>query len=122
MKVLSKVQKPQFESRGRKLYIRYSESQLSTFTGDSIADFVPETETNNEEETTLSYQQVIVPETSNRDTIISSLINDRYSKDAQIAILANKDDGIAAHADEWTAFQKFREFSKKLADLVLTQI
>lgn len=121
MKVLSKVQKPQSEHRGRKLYIRYSESQLSSFKGAKIANFVPEKETI-EKETTLSYQQVIVPESSNRDTIISSLINDRYSKDTQIAILANKDDGIAAHADEWTAFQKFREFSKKLADLVLTQI
>jgi hypothetical protein len=121
MKVLSKVQKPQFERRGRKLYIRYSESQLSSFTGDTITDFTPETETK-EDETTLSYQQVVIPVSSNRDNIISALINDRYSKDAQIAILANKDDGIAVHADEWSAFQLFREFTKKLTDLVLTQI
>lgn len=121
MKVLSKVQKPQFEKRGRKLYVRYSESQLTSFTGDTIADFIPEEETI-EEEKTLSYQQIIVPDSSNRDHIISSLINDRFSEDAQLAVLANKDDGIPSHAAKYSAFQKFREFAKKLADLVLGQI
>jgi len=120
MKVLSKIQKPQFEKRGRKLYIRYSKNQLTSFSGDTIADFSPEEETI-DDEVSLSYQQIIVPFSSNRKHIISSLINDRYSKNAQIANLANKDDGISSHAEKLSAFQKFRQFSKKLTDLILSQ-
>lgn len=77
---------------------------------------MPDTETSGED-TVYVYQQIAV-ETASRGRIISSIINDRYSNDCQIAILSNKDDGNPEHAAEYDAFQKFREFAKKIADKI----
>ena len=117
MKVLSKVAKSQFEIKGDKLYIRYSEGQLSSFS-DELPAYQPDIETI-EEETNYSYQQIVVPVNSSRDHIIASIINDRYSRNDQIALLANKDDEVTIHQQEYQQFQIFRNFTKKLITEVI---
>ena len=115
MKVLSKTEKSQFEKKGDRLYIRYSEGQLLSFS-DELPIYQPDIETV-EEETNYSYQQIVVPVNSSRDHIIAAIINDRYSRDDQLATLANKDD--LTHQQEYKEFQKFRKFTKELIKEVI---
>jgi len=113
MKVLSNVKKPQFEVKGKKLFIRYSENQLNEF-GTSVPAYEPDIERIEDSEN-YSYQQIAIDKNSDRKQIIAAIINDRYDTDSQIAILSNSDN-TAEHLSELQTFQKFRNFAKKLTD------
>ncbi len=118
MKALSKVIKPQYEVKGNKLYLRYSDAQINNFTNSSttLPTFSPDLVTG--EETNYSVNQVTVDVNASRDNMIASLINDKYSVDDQIAMLANKDD--YDHVEDYNEFQTFRAFVKLLVDNYLS--
>lgn len=65
------------------------------------------------------FDHIQLPLPVNRDKLIASLIEQRYSKDHQIAILFNKDDGSQEHADEYAAYQAFRQEIKNVVDTTL---
>lgn len=65
------------------------------------------------------FDHIQLPLPVNRDRLIAALIEQRYSKDHQIAILFNKDDGIQDHAEEYTAYQAFRQQIKNIVDTTL---
>ena len=65
------------------------------------------------------FDHIQLPLPVNRDRLIAALIEQRYSKDHQIAILFNKDDGIQDHAEEYTAYQAFRQQIKNIVDETL---
>jgi hypothetical protein len=48
--------------------------------------------------------------------MIAKVIETRFSKDDQIAMLANKGDGVPEHEQEIQRFQNFRTFAKALID------
>jgi hypothetical protein len=48
--------------------------------------------------------------------MIASVIETKFSKDDQIAMLANEGDGIQEHEQEIQEFQNFRAFAKALVD------
>lgn len=112
MKAFSAVIKPQFEKKGNKFNIRYSESQFNSFQ-DTLPAFSPD-KVSSEEDDNYSYQQVCVA-TKDRDKVIAKLITDRYSYDTQVALFANRGDGNAVHEQEFNEYQKFRKFAKALA-------
>ncbi|MDP2723219.1 MAG: hypothetical protein Q8O72_10710 [Bacteroidales bacterium] len=113
MKALSAVILPQFEKKGDKNYIRYSESQLAEFV-DQLTDYLPDI-LPSEEEVNYSHQQIVF-DTIDRDKMIAQMITDRYPYDKQVALFANRDDGNAEHDDEFIGYQKFRAFAKLLVD------
>jgi len=47
--------------------------------------------------------------------LVAAIITGRYDYDAQIAMLANKDDGDPEHAAAWGEFQTWRTEAKRLA-------
>ena len=65
------------------------------------------------------FDHIQLPLPVNRDKLIAGLIEQRYSKDHQIAILFNKDDGIQDHAEEYAAYQEFRQEIKRVVDETL---
>ena len=65
------------------------------------------------------FDHIQLPLPVNRDKIIAALIEQRYSKDYQIAILFNKDDGIQDHAEEYATYQEFRQEIKRVVDKTL---
>lgn len=65
------------------------------------------------------FDHIQLPLPVNRDKLIAGLIEQRYSKDHQIAILFNKDDGTQEHADEYAAYQAFRQEIKNVVDTTL---
>ena len=65
------------------------------------------------------FDHIQLPLPVNRDRLIAALIEQRYSKDYQIAILFNKDDGIQDHAEEYATYQEFRQEIKRVVDKTL---
>lgn len=65
------------------------------------------------------FDYIQLPLPVNRDKLIAGLIEQRYSKDHQIAILFNKDDGIQDHAEEYAVYQEFRQEIKRVVDETL---
>ena len=65
------------------------------------------------------FDHIQLPLPVNRDKLIAALIEQRYSKDYQIAILFNKDDGIQDHAEEYATYQEFRQEIKRVVDKTL---
>ena len=66
------------------------------------------------------FDHIQLPLPVNRDKLIAALLELRYSKDHQIAILFNKDDGTQEHADEYATYQAFRQEIKNIVDTTLT--
>lgn len=56
------------------------------------------------------------------ESIVSGMITDRYSIDAQIAILANKGDGNDDHEQEYQEFEAFRAKCKLIAKEILLSL
>ena len=66
------------------------------------------------------FDHIQLPLPVNRDKLIAALLELRYSKDHQIAILFNKDDGTPEHAEEYATYQAFRQEIKNIVDTTLT--
>ena len=66
------------------------------------------------------FDHIQLPLPVDRNKLIAGLIELRYTKDHQIAILFNKDDGNAEHTEEYVAYQAFRQEIKNIVDTTLT--
>ena len=65
------------------------------------------------------FDHIQLPLPVNRDKLIAGLIEQRYSKDHQIAILFNRDDGTHEHADDYAAYHEFRQEIKRVVEETL---
>lgn len=110
----SAVQKTRYEKRKDLIFLRFIDSEVESFDG-NIGDFQPETITI-EEDTNYAYREIKVNATDSRADKIAAVIESRYSKDDQIAMLANEGDGVPEHEQEIQNFQNFRAFAKALVD------
>lgn len=66
-----------------------------------------------------SYDSITLEGKADYDGIVSALVTDRYSMDAQIALLANRGDGNAEHQSEYEAFEAYRDECKAMAKAAL---
>lgn len=74
-----------------------------------------------DDRTVNEFDHIQLPLPINRDKLIAALIEQRYSKDTQIAILFNKEDGTQQHREEYVAYQAFREEIKNTVDSTLKE-
>jgi hypothetical protein len=113
--IYSAVQKSRKEQHKGIIKLRWTDSEAETFSG-SIGAFNPESETDADGNVNYAYREVILSEKENRGEMIAKVIETRFSKDDQIAMLANKGDGVPEHEQEIQRFQNFRTFAKALID------
>jgi hypothetical protein len=112
--IYSAVQKSRKEQHKGVIRLRWTDGEAENFNG-TIGAFQPETVTV-EEETNYAYREVKLNDKQNRGEMIASVIETKFSKDDQIAMLANEGDGIQEHEQEIQEFQNFRAFAKALVD------
>jgi len=63
--------------------------------------------------------QLLLP--VNKGKLIAALIEQRYTKDDQIAIIFNKEDGSEKHLKEFVDYNIFRETIKEIVSITLEQ-
>jgi hypothetical protein len=112
--IYSAVQKSRKEQHKGVIRLRWTDGEAENFNG-TIGAFQPETVTV-EEETNYAYREVKLNDKQNRGEMIASVIETKFSKDDQIAMLANEGDGISEHEQKIQEFQNFRAFAKALVD------
>ncbi len=112
--IYSAVQKSRKEQHKGVIKLRWTDSEADNFNG-TIGAFQPETVTV-EEETNYAYREVKLNEKQSRGEMIAAVIESKFSKDDQIAMLVNEGDGIPEHEQEIQEFQNFRAFAKALVD------
>jgi uncharacterized protein YfaP (DUF2135 family) len=111
--IYSAVQKNRKEQHKGIIKLRWTDSEVETFSG-SIGAFNPESETDDEGNVNYTYREVTLTDKESRAEMIAKVIETRFSKDDQIAMLANQGDGMPEHEQEIETFQKFRAFAKGL--------
>jgi hypothetical protein len=110
--IYSAVQKSRKEQHKGVIRLRWTDGEAENFNG-TIGAFQPETVTV-EDETNYAYREVKLTDKESRAEMIAKVIETRFSKDDQIAMLANQGDGMPEHEQEIETFQKFRAFAKGL--------
>lgn len=113
--IYSAVQKQRKEQHKGVIKLRWTDSEVKTFSG-SIGTFSPDEITDDEGNVNYAYREVKLSDKLSRGEMIAAVIETKFSKDDQMAILANKGDGVESHEQEIQLFQKFREFAKALID------
>lgn len=111
----SAVKKGRVEFRKGIVIIRYTDSEVNEFIDEINTNFEPE-ESVSEDQTIYGYNEIKLNKDKSRGDKIAAIIETKYTKDDQIAMLANIGDGDEQHAAEVASFQKFRKFAKKLVD------
>jgi hypothetical protein len=112
--IYSATEKSRKEQHKGIIKLRWTDSEVDSFDG-AIGSFQPDTVTV-EEEINYAYREVKLNEKQSRGEMIAAVIESKFSKDDQIAMLANEGDGIPEHEQEIQEFQNFRAFAKALVD------
>lgn len=110
----SAVQKSRKEQHKGLIKLRWTDNEVDNFDG-TIGSFTSDEVTDDEGNVNYAYREVKLNE-FDRGKQIATVIESRYSKDDQIALLANKGDGVSEHEQEIQNFQNFRAFAKALID------
>ena len=113
--IYSAVQKQRKEQHKGIIKIRWTDSEVDNYSG-SIGTFNPGSVTDEEGNVNYAYREVLLGEKESRGEMIAKVIETRFSKDDQIAMLANQGDGVPEHEQEIQNFQNFRTFAKALID------
>ena len=72
-----------------------------------------------DDRTANEFDHIQLPLPVDRDKLIAGLIEQRYTKDHQIALLFNKEDGTQQHIEEYAIYQAFRQEIKSIVDSTL---
>ena len=113
----------------RQTYIKYDDSHYLLFLNEQAAEQEDEfsgkisgyTYTGTMPDGSTLIEATDVTEENKRSKFIAGLIGIEYSKDDQIALLANGED-TAAHAEELAKFKAVRAAAKKAVDELLKRV